>query len=177
MGYILILSALPAVALIALALYGGGPAAGILAAFAAVPLSTLWYLRLVIAIKRDFIGRIKPGRYSTRSLTFLRYWFLHYLMNNTRHLVMPLYATLYMPSFLRLLGAKIGKNVEIPTVAHAMPDLLEIGEGSFLADACIVGGHRIDGGEIELLANRVGSRTFIGNRRWFPLASMLAMMV
>jgi non-ribosomal peptide synthetase-like protein len=168
MGYILILSALPAVALVGLALYGGGPVAGILAAFAAVPLSTLWYLRLVIAIKRDFIGRIKPGRYSTRSLTFLRYWFLHYLMNNTRHLVMPLYATLYMPAFLRLLGAKIGKNVEISTVAHAMPDLLEIGEGSFLADACIVGGHRIDGGEIELLPNRVGSRTFIGNSALVP---------
>ena len=44
----------------------------------------------------------------------------------------------------------------------------EIGEGSFLADACIVGGHRIDGGEIELLANRVGSRTFIGNSALVP---------
>jgi non-ribosomal peptide synthetase-like protein len=49
-----------------------------------------------------------------------------------------------------------------------MPDLLEIGEGSFLADACIVGGHRIDGGEIELLPNRVGSRTFIGNSALVP---------
>lgn len=168
MGYILILSALPALGLIAFAIYKGGFLAGYAAALAAVPLSTVWYLQLVNFIKHDIIGRIEPGRYSTRSLTFLRYWFLHYLMNNTRHLVLPLYATLFMPSFLRLLGAKVGKNVEISTVAHAMPDLLEIGDGSFLADACIVGGHRIDGGEIELQPNQIGSRTFVGNSAFVP---------
>jgi non-ribosomal peptide synthetase-like protein len=169
MGYILILSALPALALIGCALYFGGPIAGFAAALAAVPVSIIWYLQLANAIKHDFIGRIKPGRYSTRSLAFLKYWFLHYLMNNTRHLMMPLYATIYMPSLLRLLGAKIGKNVEISTVAHAMPDLLEIGDGSFLADGCIVGGQKIDGGEIELLPNRVGNRTFVGNSALVPL--------
>jgi non-ribosomal peptide synthetase-like protein len=168
MGYILILSALPAVALIGCALYFGSPIAGFVAALIAVPVSTVWYLQLITAIKHDVIGRIKPGRYSTRSLAFLKYWFLHYLMNNTRHLLMPLYATIYMPSLLRLLGAKIGKNVEISTIAHAMPDLLEIGEGSFLADACIVGGHRIYGGEIELLPNKVGKRTFVGNSALVP---------
>jgi non-ribosomal peptide synthetase-like protein len=168
MGYILILSALPAAAMIGCALYLGGPVACFAAALAAVPVSIIWYLQLATAIKHDFIGRIKPGRYSTRGSTFLKYWFLHYLMNNTRHLLMPLYATIYMPSLLRLLGAKIGKNVEISTVAHAMPDLLEIGDGSFLADGCIVGGHKIDGGEIELLSNKVGNRTFVGNSALVP---------
>lgn len=168
MGYILILSALPALALVGFAIYGGGPLMGFAAALAAVPLSIVWYLQLVVTIKHDFIGRIKPGRYSTRSWTYLRYWFLHYLMNNTRHLVLPLYATLFMPSIMRLLGAKVGRNVEISTVAHVMPDLLEIGEGSFLADACIVGGHTIDGGEIELRPNRVASRTFVGNSAFVP---------
>jgi non-ribosomal peptide synthetase-like protein len=168
MGYILILSALPAVLLIGCALYFGGPVAGFTAALAAVPLSIIWYLQLATFIKHDFIGPIKTGRYSTRSVAFLKYWFMHYLMNNTRHLMMPLYATIYMPSLLRLLGAKIGKNVEISTVAHAMPDLLEIGDGSFLADGCIVGGHKIDGGEIELLPNKVGNRTFVGNSALVP---------
>lgn len=168
MGYILIISALPAAALIGCALYRSGPAAGFAAALLAVPISIIWYLQLITAIKHDFIGRIKPGRYSTRSVAFLKYWFLHYLMNNTRHLLMPLYATLYMPSLLRLLGAKVGKNVEISTIAHAMPDLLEIGDGSFLADACIVGGHKIHGGEIELFSNHVGNRTFVGNSAFVP---------
>lgn len=173
MGYILILSALPALAMIGCALYFGGPVAAFAAALAAVPLSIIWYLQLVTTIKHDCIGRIKPGRYSTRSVAFLRYWFLHYLLNNTRHLLMPVYATLYMPSLLRLLGAKIGKNVEVSTVAHAMPDLLEIGDESFLADACIVGGHKIDGGEIDLLTNKVGSRTFVGNSALVPAGTSL----
>lgn len=168
MGYLLILSALPFVAIVGLAFYGGGPIAGFCAGIAAVPVSILWYLKLVVNVKRLFIGRIKPGNYSTRGLMFLRYWFLNYLMTNTRHLVLPLYATLLLPKFLRSLGASIGRNVEISTITQAMPDLLEIGEGSFLADACIVGGHRIFGGRIELRKNRIGRRSFVGNSAFVP---------
>ncbi|NKB16758.1 MAG: hypothetical protein HC774_07735 [Sphingomonadales bacterium] len=48
------------------------------------------------------------------------------------------------------------------------PDMLEVGSGSFLADACIVGGQRLHGGTFELLPNRVGARTFIGNSALVP---------
>jgi non-ribosomal peptide synthetase-like protein len=168
MGYLLILSALPAVAIVALALYSGGPWIAFAASLATVPVSLLWYLKLVTTVKRLFVGRIKPGNYSTYSLTFLRYWFLNYLMNNTKHLVLPLYATLFFPRFLRSLGATIGRNVEISTISQAMPDLLDIGDGSFLADGCVVGGAKIHGGRIELKANRVGRRTFVGNSALVP---------
>jgi non-ribosomal peptide synthetase-like protein len=168
MGYLLLVSALPFVAIVGLALYLGGPVAGFAAGAAAVPISILWYIKLVISVKRLFIGRIRPGNYSTRSLTFLRYWFLSYLLTNTRHLVLPLYATLFLPRFLRCLGAKIGRHVEISTITQATPDLLEIGEGSFLADACILGGHRIVDGRIDLRSNRIGRRTFVGNSAFLP---------
>ncbi len=49
-----------------------------------------------------------------------------------------------------------------------MPDLLDIGDGSFLADGCVVGGARSHGGRIELKANRVGRRTFVGNSALVP---------
>jgi len=168
MGYILIVSALPALAMVGYGLFAGGPLWGIVAAFAAVPFSLLWYLFLVVAIKRIAIGRIYPGVYSLYSPTYVRYWFLDYLLNNTRHLVMPLYATLFLPGLLRMLGAKIGPQVEISTALHIMPDLLEIEEGSFLADACIVGGHRINRGVVDLCANKIGKRTFIGNSALVP---------
>src|SRR5215471_12257914 len=168
MGYILIVSALPALAMVGYGLFAGGPLWGIVAAFAAVPFSLLWYLFLVVAIKRIAIGRIYPGVYSLYSPTYVRYWFLDYLLNNTRHLVMPLYATLFLPGLLRMLGAKIGPQVEISTALHIMPDLLEIEEGSFLADACIVGGHRIHRGVVDLCANKIGKRTFIGNSALVP---------
>ena len=57
MGYILILSALPAIALVACALYAGGPWWGAAVAFATVPISILWYLKVVISVKRILIGR------------------------------------------------------------------------------------------------------------------------
>jgi amino acid adenylation domain-containing protein len=165
MGYLLILSASPAIGIVGLALYIGGPLAGFASALATAPLTILWYLTIVQTVKHLFIGRIKPAKYSTRSVTFLRYWFLRYLMTNTRHLMLPLYATLFFPHFLRSLGAKIGRNVEISTITQATPDLLEIGDESFLADACILGGHKIYGGQIDLRANRVGRRTFVGIAR------------
>jgi len=168
MGYLLILSILPAVALIGAGLYFGGPGLGAAAAIIAAPISTLWYLALVLAVKRLAIGRILPGVYRLNTTAYLRYWFLSYLLNNTRHMVLALYATLFLPKFLRLLGAKIGRGAEISTAMHIMPDLLDIGEGSFLADACIVGGHKIHLGRIELCANKIGIRSFVGNSALIP---------
>jgi len=68
--------------------------------------------------------------------------------------VLPLYATLYLPTFLRLLGASIGRGVEISTAMRIVPELLKIEDGSFLADACIVGGHRCYLGLVEILAEQ-----------------------
>jgi non-ribosomal peptide synthetase-like protein len=72
------------------------------------------------------------------------------------------------PRLLKLLGATIGKRVEISTVMHVLPDLLDIGQGSFLADACIVGGFRIHRGVVEIMANQIGRRTFVGNSALLP---------
>ena len=168
MGYLLILSLLPAVALIGAGLYLGGPGLGAAAAFVAAPVSTIWYLVLVLAVKWVAIGRIVPGVYRLHSIDYLRYWFLNYLLNNTRHMALALYATLFLPKFLKLLGAKIGRGVEISTAMHIMPDLLEIGDGSFLADACIVGGHKTYLGHIELCSNTIGKRSFVGNSALVP---------
>jgi non-ribosomal peptide synthetase-like protein len=84
-------------------------------------------------------------------------------MANTRQILMPLYATVYLPRFYRQLGARIGNNAEISTVNEATPDLLEIGEGSFLADECIIGAMRTHNGFAELLPVRIGNRSFVGN--------------
>jgi non-ribosomal peptide synthetase-like protein len=168
MGYLLILGTLPGIALPIYTLYQWGPAWSIVAAFASVPISFVWYLVLVIAVKRIAIGRILPGVYRQQSKDYVRYWFLSYLLTNTRHIVLPLYATLLLPTFLKMLGASIGRRVEISTAMHIMPDLLEIGDGSFLADACIVGGHRAYLGLVEIRPNRIGRRSFIGNSALVP---------
>jgi len=54
-------------------------------------------------------------------------------------MIKSLYATLYLPPWLRLTGAKIGKRAEISTVNYISTDLLKIGHESFLADSVNVG--------------------------------------
>ncbi len=66
------------------------------------------------------------------------------------------------------MGAKIGKHVEISTITNVIPDLLEIDDGCFLADGCIIGGHRIYRGVVEVRGNRIGRRSFIGNSALVP---------
>lgn len=162
MGYFLILATLPAAALILGSLYLGGPWWGVAAAFVAVPVWLLSYIRGMILLKR-LIGPLKAGQVSLHSVTYLRHWFSAYLLENTRTILAPVYATVYFPGLMRALGAKIGRGVEISTVSHVCPDVLEIGDGSFLADACLVGGERIHNGVLETGAVKIGSRTFIGN--------------
>ena len=61
MGYFLIVAAAPAVGLVAFALAYGGPWWGVAAAFAAVPLEILWYVALLVAVKRLYLdGRDDP---------------------------------------------------------------------------------------------------------------------
>ena len=163
MGYFLLATTLPAIALVAAGLYFGGVWYGIGAALLSVPISVLSYLTGVIVMKRLFVGRLSSGTMRQESISYLRHWFSKYLMENTRHIMMPLYATVYLPSFLRRLGAKIGPGTEISTVAHISPDHLDIGAGSFLADACLVGGNRVHAGYFETAPVKIGAKTFIGN--------------
>jgi len=163
MGYFLIITTLPGLALAAYALTTTDIVMGALALLAAVPASIAWFALCVLAVKKLVIGTIKPTTCSIYSPRYLRLWFNRYLMANTRQILMPLYATVYLPWFYRQLGARIGSNAEISTVNEATPDLLEIGEGSFLADECIIGAMRTHNGFAELLPVRIGNRSFVGN--------------
>ena len=73
-----------------------------------------------------------------------------------------------MPPLLRWLGASIGRDTEVSTVTHVTPDLLAVGDGCFLADACLVGGCRVHHGHVEIGGNRIGEKTFIGNSAMLP---------
>lgn len=162
MGYFLIAVSIPSLALIVGGLVYWGPAGGVAGAFAGVPVGLLSFAIGAIGVTRS-IGRLEAGTMPIHSFRYLKHWFMAYLLENTKHILMPLYATVFLPSLLRALGAKVGKASEISTVSHITPDLLEIGSGSFLADACIVGGHRVNGGFLEVGAVRIGERSFIGN--------------
>jgi non-ribosomal peptide synthetase-like protein len=166
MGYVAIFSAVPSIRLVGYALEFG-VLWGIAATFAGVCLSILVYAVFVIGIK-SFFGREKGGTFSLHSGEYLMHWTFDGLLAGLNSILMPVYATIYMPALLRLLGAKVGKHAEVSTVLHISPDLLEVGEGSFLADACVVGGKRVHNGLLEVKPNRIGARSFVGNSAVVP---------
>jgi non-ribosomal peptide synthetase-like protein len=67
-----------------------------------------------------------------------------------------------------MLGVKLGRRVEISTVAHITPDLLSIGAESFIADSACIGPTKVHLGRMTVEMTEIGSRTFVGNSALIP---------
>ena len=146
-------------------------AIAITAAFvpALVAVSCLW----VVLLKAMILRRAKPGVYPLYSAYYLRHWLSYGLMRATRAALLPVFTTLYLPPWMRLLGAKIGKHAEMSTIWSFMPELLQAGDSAFFADGCMFGGKRVYGGRFEIRINHVGHRSFVGNGAILPTGSGL----
>ena len=53
---------------------------------------------------------------------------------------LPVFTTVYLPAWMRLLGARLGRHTEMSTVWRINPDMLTAGDGVFFADGCMIGG-------------------------------------
>jgi non-ribosomal peptide synthetase-like protein len=84
------------------------------------------------------------------------------------------YATIYVPYFLRALGVKIGRRAEISTARSMTHDLVEIGEESFVADMVLLGDAEVRRGELCLRRTVMGRRAFAGNSCVIPQGTVLA---
>ncbi len=128
----------------------------------------------IAAFKWLLLGRVQPGRYPIHSLFYVRKWFVDHLMDLSLDFLGPLYASVYLEPWFKLLGAKLGKQAEISTAGAVSPDLLDIGDESFLADSVTLGAARVEGGFITLAHCRVGKRAFVGNSAMLPPGSSVA---
>jgi non-ribosomal peptide synthetase-like protein len=128
---------------------------------------------LTVVAKWLLIGRVKPGTYSLWSGFYVRLWFVRQLGELALDLLHPLYATLYVRPWYLALGAKVGKRAEISTATSLVPDLIEIGSESFIADGVVFGAPRAVPGGIQLARTRIGHRTFVGNSGLLPTGADL----
>lgn len=117
----------------------------------------------IVAVKWLLLGRVRPGRYPLHHGFYYRKWFVDRLLHLSLDVIGPLYSTLYLAPWYRLLGAKIGNRTEVSTASFVSPDCLEIGEESFIADAVSLGAARVQSGTMIIGQTCVGQRTFIGN--------------
>lgn len=147
-----------------------GPAgtlgAAVLRALAAVPLATivagLVYAVLVVAAVRLLALGLHEGRHPVRSRPGWQAWCTERVLDAARTLLFPLYASLVTPLWLRLLGARVGRDTEISTVL-LIPSLTQIASGAFLADDTMVATYELGGGYVRIGRSKVGRRAFLGN--------------
>ncbi len=124
---------------------------------------------------------LRPGITPVRSLHGWQLWTIERLMDDARTYLFPLYAGQLTPLWLRSLGARIGRNVEVST-AVMIPTLTDVREGAFLADDTLVGGYELGGGWMLTGETRVGKRSFVGNSgitgpgRKLPKNSLVAVL-
>jgi non-ribosomal peptide synthetase-like protein len=111
---------------------------------------------------------IKPGKFPIYSMFYVRKWFTDQLMSLSLIVFHPIYATVYVSSYLRALGAKIGKNTEISTASSVTYPLLEIGEGAFVADAVTLGEADVRAQQLILSKTTIESFSFVGNSALIP---------
>ncbi len=119
-------------------------------------------LALPFLVKWVLIGRWKEERFPVWSLAYFRFWVVRQYIQ-----VNPMAAFAGTPIFnmyLRLLGAKIGKNVVILSKSGPIcTDLISIGDNTILSRETLVKGYRAEGGYIQTGPISIGSNAFVGD--------------
>ncbi|WP_353205489.1 amino acid adenylation domain-containing protein [Sphingomonas sp.] len=120
-----------------------------------VPVTVTWS-----AMLSRGLGRVRPGVISRWSLGYIRIWLKTGLLIRASEW---LSGTVFWPMWLRLAGMRVGKGSEISTILDVVPELVEIGSGTFFADGIYLGGPRIQHGTVTLDSTELGRNTFLGN--------------
>jgi non-ribosomal peptide synthetase-like protein len=136
---------------------------------------------LVLVVVRVAAIGVRPGVHAVRGGAALAVWTTVRVLDDARSWVFPLYASSLTPTWLRLLGARIGKDVEASTVLM-IPSLTQVNDQSFLADDTLIGGYELGGGWLRVERVKIGKRAFVGNSgmaapgRKVPKASLVAVL-
>ncbi len=120
------------------------------------------------------LPKMQPGRYSVYSSLYYRKWLINQIQAASLHTLHGVYATVFAASWYRLLGARIGKNAEISTIMGAAPNMLTLGDDSFIADAVMLGDDEVDGGWMTIRNTFIGHRSFVGNGAYVPDGTVVA---
>jgi len=117
---------------------------------------------LVVVIVRLLAIGVREGTHAVRSRVGWQVWSIERLLDLSRTFLFPLYSSLFTPVWLRMLGAKVGRDVEASTVL-LIPSMTTVRDGAFLADDTMIGSYELGGGWLRIGHVEIGKRAFIGN--------------
>jgi non-ribosomal peptide synthetase-like protein len=126
-------------------------AAGTLLVLTAISIAAKWLL----------IGRFKEQSIPIWSFAYFRFWVVKTMMRSS-----PAAAFMGTPvynAYLRLMGAKIGRNVVIASKnAPVCADMISIGDNTILRKDSIVLGYRAQSNFIQIGPVKIGRNAFVG---------------
>lgn len=163
----------PAIALVAMVTLYSGLGWGLASTIVAGPVFVLSVCLLVLVSKKLILPHVQPGVYPLRSSFGLRKWLSDHVLALSLGLTNTLYATLYLVPFLRMLGARIGRWSEVSTVGHIDPEMLRLGDESFVADIAVVAPAVFYHGHVAMAPVEVGCRSFVGNGALVPVGTRM----
>ncbi len=126
---------------------------------------------LAQAVAMRLLGRVRPGTVPRWSLAHLR---ISIKCTAVEEAGRWLAGTLLWPVWLRFAGMRIGRKCEISSIMGPVPELVEIGDESFLADGIYLAGPRVRRGVVTVSETRLGRRTFLGNHVVVPAGQRLS---
>jgi non-ribosomal peptide synthetase-like protein len=127
--------------------------AGVFVLLIAVPIAAKWLL----------IGRFKAQSIPIWSFAYFRFWAVKTLMRTSpaaAFIGTPLYN-----AYLRLMGARIGRNVILKCAyAPVCTDLVTIGDNTIVRNETSLLGYRAQSNFIHMGPVKIGSNSFVGDR-------------
>lgn len=122
-------------------------------------------LILLVGLTRTLLFlRLKEGNYPIFSLQSMKWAFIStlYLLINLTFVDFIL-LTPFVNVLLRLMGAKLGKNVQINSKNVYDATLVEIGDNTLVGGGAIIIGHIVERGILKLKKVKIGKNVTIGS--------------
>ena len=120
------------------------------------------YAGSVLVLVRLLAIGLTEGTFPVHSRVGWQSWTTERLLDAARAFLFPIYSSLFTPVWLRMLGARVGRNVEASTVL-LLPAMTRIDDGAFLADDTMVASYQLHRGWLRIGRVRIGKRAFLGN--------------
>ncbi|MFZ6874508.1 Pls/PosA family non-ribosomal peptide synthetase [Undibacterium sp. Di27W] len=144
-----------------------------LLAFPATAVLIVCTALLSAGIRWSILPTLKQGQYPVHGNTYCGKWLVNQIQESSLNVLHGVYATVYAPFWYRLLGAKVGRGAEISTALGVVPDMLTLGDETFIADAVLLGDEQIDCGWMSMHPTIISRRSFVGNGAYIPDGTIL----
>lgn len=143
--------------------------------FLATPLAAFVFLiahyAMVCITKKIILGKPKPGTYLLNSLYYVRQLMVLRIVGSDE--IGVLADSIFFPMLLRMLGAKLGKQVEMGETPHLIPDFITIEKGGFSASGVGMAWPVVYRGFVSYGSIKVDENAFVGNVSLLPQGTHL----